>query len=181
MARLARSLVYEKVPGCRSGFLSRKMGQVPKRAPPQGGGCPPLCGFFLPAPYMGGMDEKWQLEKAELISKVLEPARKTIKQIAKDRYPKDPKTQNLCRVQLTNEVLKAMKIYLNWTSAEALYTGTEIAEIGAAIGGSQNQSNVRRKLPHMKAFENAIVEANDRKKPVDVTIDGWTIQINPDN
>ncbi|WP_311525205.1 hypothetical protein [uncultured Varibaculum sp.] len=127
------------------------------------------------------MDKKWQLEKAELIQRVLEPARKNIKQIAQDRQPKDLKNQNLCRVQLTNEVLKAMKIFLNWMSAEALRTGTEIAEIGAAIGGSQNQSNVRRKLPHMKAFENAITEANDRKKPVDITIDGWTIQIHPDN
>lgn len=151
------------------------------RAPPQGGGCPPLCGFFLPAPYKGCVNEKWEQEKAELIRRVLEPARETIKQIAQDRYPKDLKTQNLCRVQLTNEVLKAMKIFLNWMSAEALYTGTEIAEIGEAIGGSQNQSNVRRKLPHMKAFENAIDEANDRKKPVKITIDGWTIQINPNN
>ena len=64
-------------------------------------------------------------------------------------------------------------------SAEALYADTEIAEIGAAIGGSQNQSNVRRKLPHMKTFESAIAEANDRKEPVDITIDGWTIQIHP--
>lgn len=127
------------------------------------------------------MNEKWELEKAELIHLVLEPTREAIKQIAKDRHPKDVKNQNLCRVQLTNEVLKAMKIYLNWMSAEALYTGTEIAEIGAAIGGSQNQSNVRRKLPHMKSFESAITEANDRKKPVDVTIDGWTIQIHPDH
>lgn len=181
MARLACSLVYEKGPGCRSGFLSRKMGQVPRRAPPQGGGCPPLCGFFLPAPYKGCVNEKWELEKAELIHRVLEPAREAIKQIAKDRHPKDLKNRNLCRVQLTNEVLKAMKIFLNWTSAEALCTGTEIAEIGAAIGGSQNQSNVRRKLPHMKAFENSITEANDRKEPVDVTIDGWTIHIHPDN
>ena len=125
------------------------------------------------------MNEKWELEKAELIMKVLESAREAIKQIAKDRHPKDPKTQNLCRVQLTNEVLKAMKIYLNWMSAEAIFTGTEIAEIGAAIGGSQNQSNVRRKLPHMKAFESAIAKANERKKPVNITIDGWTIQIHP--
>lgn len=127
------------------------------------------------------MDKKWQLEKAELIQRVLEPAREAIKQIAKDRHPKGLKTQNLCRVQLTNEAIRALKIYLNWMSAEALYSGTEIAEIGAAIGGSQNQSNVRRKLPHMKTFEGAIAEANERKKPVDVTIDGWTIQINPDN
>lgn len=127
------------------------------------------------------MNEKWQLEKAELIQKVLEPAREAIKQIAKDRHPKDLKNQNLCRAQLANEVLKAMKIFLNWTSAEALYTGTEIAEIGAAIGGSQNQSNVRRKLPLMKTFESAIAEANDRKKPVEVAIDGWTIQIHPEH
>lgn len=126
------------------------------------------------------MDKKWELEKEELIHRVLKPARETIKQISKDRHPKDLKNQNLCRVQLTNEVLKALKIYLNWTSAEALYTGTEIAEIGAAIGGSQNQSNIRRKLPHMKAFESAIAEANDRKKPVDITIDGWTIKVHPD-
>lgn len=125
------------------------------------------------------MNEKWELEKAELIQRVLEPTRKTIKQIAEDRYPKDLKNQNLYGVQLTNEVIRALKIYLNWTSAEALYTGTEIAEIGAAIGGSRNQSNVRRKLPLMKTFESAIAEANDRKKPVDVTIDGWTIQIRP--
>lgn len=127
------------------------------------------------------MDEQCELEKAELIHRVLEPARETIKQIAKDRHPKDLKNQNLCRVQLTNEVLKAMKIFLNWTSAEALYTGTEIAEIGAAIGGSHNQSNVRRKLPHMKTFENTITEANDRKKPVKITRDGWTVQIHPEN
>lgn len=126
------------------------------------------------------MDEKWQLEKAELIQQVLEPAREAIKQIAKDRHPKDLKNQNLYGVQLTNEAIRALKIYLNWMSAEALYAGTEIAEIGAAIGGSQNQSNVRRKLPHMKAFESAIAEANDRKKPVKITIDGWTIQIRPD-
>ena len=144
-------------------------------------GCPPLCGFFLPAPYVGCVNEKWEQEKAELIHRVLEPARETIKQIAKDRHPKDLKNQNLYGVQLTNEAIRALKIYLNWMSAEALYTGTEIAEIGAAIGGSQNQSNVRRKLPLMKTFESAIAEANDRKKPVDVTIDGLTIQINPDN
>lgn len=144
-------------------------------------GPPPLCGFFLPAPYVGCVNEKWEQEKAELIHRVLEPARETIKQIAKDRHPKDLKNQNLYGVQLTNEVLKAMKIYLNWMSAEALYTGTEIAEIGAAIGGSRNQSNVRRKLPHMKAFESAIAEANDRKKPVKITIDGWTIQVHPEH
>ena len=126
---------------------------------------------------MSKIDEE---TKSELIQRVLEPARETIKQIAKDRHPKDLKTQNLCRVQLTNEVIKALKIFLNWTSAEALFTGTEIAEVGAAIGGSQNQSNVRRKLPHMKTFEGAIAEANDRKKPVDITIDGWTIQISAD-
>lgn len=120
-------------------------------------------------------------KKAEMIHRVLEPARETIKQIAKERHPQDLKNQNLHRVQLINEVLKAMKIFLNWTSAEALYTGTEIAEIGAAIGGSHNQSNVRRKLPHMKTFESAIAKANDRKKPVDVTIDGWTIQIHPEH
>ena len=127
------------------------------------------------------MDGKCEQEKAELIRKVLKPTREAIKQIAKDRHPKDLKNQNLCRVQLTNEVLKAMKIFLNWTSAEALYTGTEIAEIGAAIGGSHNQSNVRRKLPHMKTFESAIAEANDSREQVDITIDGWTIQIHPEH
>lgn len=70
-----------------------------------------------------------------------------------------------------------MRIFLNWMSAEALCAGTEIAEIGAAIGGSQNQSNVRRKLPLMKTFESAIAKANERKKPVEVAIDGWTIQV----
>jgi len=47
MARLARSLVDQKVPGCRSGFLSRKMGQVPKRAPPQGGVVPRFAASFF--------------------------------------------------------------------------------------------------------------------------------------
>lgn len=136
---------------------------------------------FLCAPYMGCMNETWQLEKAELIQKVLKPTREAIKQIAKDRHPKDLKTQNLCQVQLTNEAIKALKIFLNWTSAEAICNGNEIAEIGAAIGGSQNQSNVRRKLPHMKAFESAIAEANNCENPVKITIDGWTIQVSPDN
>lgn len=123
---------------------------------------------------MTGIDEE---TKSELIEQVLEPTRKTIKQIAKDRCPEDPKNQHLYRVQLANEALKAMRIFLNWMSAEAIYTGTEIAEIGAAIGGSRNQSNVRRKLPLMKTFESAITEANERKKPVEVAIDGWTIQV----
>lgn len=119
--------------------------------------------------------------KSELLQQVLDPTRETITRIAKDRYPKDAKNQNLYRVQLTNEALKALKTFLNRTSAEALHAGNEIAEIGAAVGGSQNQSNIRRKLPHMKTFESAIAKANDLKKPVEVTIDGWKIQIHPDS
>lgn len=119
--------------------------------------------------------------KSKLIRQVLEPTRQVITQIAKDRHPKDPKNQDLYRVQLTNEVLKAMKVFLDWMGAEALYTGNEIAEIGAAIGGSTNQSNVRRKLPHMKTFENAISEANDHKEPAYVTVDDWSILVYPDH
>lgn len=119
--------------------------------------------------------------KSELIGQVLEPASKTITQIAKDLCPKDPKNQNLCQVQLTNEVLKAMKIFLDRMGAEAVHAGAEIAEIGAATGGSVSQSNVRRRMPHMRTFEAAIAGANSIKKPVTVTIDGWHISINPDN
>lgn len=126
---------------------------------------------------MSKIDEE---TKSELIQQVLEPMRKTIKQIAEERCPKDLKNQHLCRVQLISEVLKALRIFLNQVSAEALHAGAEIAEIGATIGGSQNQSNVRRKLPQMKVFENAITEANERKKPVNITINGWKIQVSAD-
>lgn len=123
---------------------------------------------------MSGIDEE---AKSELIKQVLEPMRKTIKQIAEERCPKDLKNQNLCRVQLTNEVLKAMKIFLDRMGAEAVYMGAEIAEVGAATGGSVSQGNVRRRMPHMRTFEAAIAGANSIKKPVNITIDGWKIQV----
>lgn len=123
---------------------------------------------------MSGINEE---TKSELIQQVLEPMRKTIKQIAEERCPKDLKNQHLCRVQLANEALKAMKIFLDRTGAEAVCAGAEIAEVGAATGGSVSQSNVRRRMPHMRTFEAAIAGANSIKKPVTVTIDGWTIQI----
>ncbi len=123
------------------------------------------------------MSEINEETKTKLIRQVLEPARETIKQIAKGRHPEDPKNQNLCRVQLTNEALKAMKIFLDRMGAEAVCAGAEIAEVGAATGGSVSQSNVRRRMPHMRTFEAAIAGANSIKKPVTVTIDGWTIQI----
>lgn len=49
---------------------------------------------------MSRIDEE---TRSALIQKVLEPTRKTIKQIAKDRCPEDPKNQHLYRVQLANE------------------------------------------------------------------------------
>lgn len=118
--------------------------------------------------------------KGELINYVLEPARKSIEELAQAKYPHDPKQQKLHQVRLTNELLKALKIFLDCQAAEAVCAGSEIAQVGATIGGSVSQSNVRRKLPHMRTFENAIAEANKQKKPVLVTIDGWSILVYPD-
>ncbi|WP_285371333.1 hypothetical protein [Varibaculum cambriense] len=120
-------------------------------------------------------------EKSELITHVLEPARKSIKKLAQNKYPQDFKQQNLYRVALTTELLKALKIFLDWMGAEAANMGAEIAEVGAATGGSVSQGNVRRRMPHMRTFEAAIAGANNIKKPVTVTINGWNIIVNPDN
>lgn len=118
-------------------------------------------------------------EKSELLTCVLEPARKSVKRLAQAKYPHDFKQQSLYQVRLINESLRALKIFLDRQAAEAVCSGSEVAQVGAAIGGSVNQSNVRRKLPHMRTFENAIAEANKQKKPVQVIIDGWNIQVDP--